>query len=94
MWGRCPEENVGYVVPAPPRRPNPSKSEFGRERDPIYGAPIRLNLDRFGLPKDYATYVWLTYHKVVKDESPERLAFLGGRDDDTPPSFGVQTMMR
>lgn len=36
----------------------------------------RLNLDRFGLPKDYATYVWILYGRAVEDKSPTRLAFL------------------
>ena len=42
------------------------------------GAPIRLNLDRHGLPRDYATYVWLLYKRVVTDDSPARRAFLHG----------------
>ena len=92
---------MGYTPPAPSTRPNPSKSEelglfrhprLGTDvRDPVRDAPIRLNLDRFGLPKDFATYMWLVYHKVVVDESPERLAFLNGPDD---ASFGVQYMWR
>jgi hypothetical protein len=36
----------------------------------------KLNLDKFGMPKDYATYVWLLYKKVVEDDSPQRRAFL------------------
>lgn len=39
-------------------------------------APIRLNLDRHGMPKDYATYVWLVYGKRAEDKSPLRRAFL------------------
>lgn len=39
---------------------------------------FRLNVDRFGLPRDYATYVWLLYGKVVEDKSPARIAFLYG----------------
>lgn len=39
-------------------------------------APPRLNLDRHGMPRDYATYVWVNYGKVVEDNSPERRAFL------------------
>jgi hypothetical protein len=38
--------------------------------------PPRLNLDRFGMPKDYATYVWLLYGRHVEDKSPTRRAFL------------------
>lgn len=48
----------------------------------------RLNLDRFGMPKDYATYMWVLYKKVVQDESPERLAFLHGGGADGEPYFG------
>lgn len=39
-------------------------------------APLRLNLDRFGMPRDFATYVWTVYRRVVDDRSPARLAFL------------------
>jgi hypothetical protein len=35
----------------------------------------RLNLDRFGMPRDYATYMWLLYGKVVEDGSPARRAW-------------------
>jgi hypothetical protein len=38
--------------------------------------PPRFNLDRFGMPRDYATYEWLLYGKRVEDKSPERLAAL------------------
>ena len=38
----------------------------------------RLNVDRHGLPRDYATYVWLLYRKHVDDRSPLRQAFLHG----------------
>ena len=38
--------------------------------------PLRLNLDRHGMPRDYATYVWLLYRRVVADDSPLRRAFL------------------
>jgi hypothetical protein len=41
-------------------------------------APVRLNLDRFGMPRDYATYVWLLYRRRVADGSPARRAFLHG----------------
>jgi len=37
--------------------------------------PFRLNLDRHGMPRDYATYVWLLYGRRVEDKSPQRLAF-------------------
>lgn len=37
----------------------------------------RLNLDRFGMPKDYATYMWVLYRRRVEDNSPARRAFLG-----------------
>ena len=36
-----------------------------------------LNLDRYGLPKDFATYMWVLYRRRVNDESPARRAFLG-----------------
>jgi hypothetical protein len=41
--------------------------------------PFRLNVDRHGMPLDYATYVWLLYGKRVDDRSPSRLAFTGPR---------------
>lgn len=41
--------------------------------------PPRLNLDRHGMPKDYATYMWVLYREVVEDRSPARLAFLQHR---------------
>lgn len=41
--------------------------------------PPRLNLDRFGMPKDYATYVWCLYERHVADDSPLRRAFLNTR---------------
>ena len=44
--------------------------------------PPPLNLDRNGMPLDYATYVWLLYRKVVEDESPARRAFLQGEFSD------------
>ena len=40
--------------------------------------PPRLNVDRFGMPLDYATYMWVMYRQRVKDGSPARLAFLHG----------------
>ena len=36
--------------------------------------PPRLNLDRFGMPRDYATYVWLLYRRYAADDSPARRA--------------------
>jgi len=43
--------------------------------------PPRLNLDKNGMPLDYATYEWLHYRKHVQDRSPARLAFLYGPCD-------------
>lgn len=40
--------------------------------------PVRLNVDERGMPRDYATYVWLLYRKRVEDDSPARRAFLYG----------------
>ena len=57
--------------------------------------PPRLNLDRHGLPRDYATYVWLLYKRVVEDESPARRAFLHGSGPGFPhPNFGQQIACR
>jgi hypothetical protein len=39
-------------------------------------APPRLNLDRFGMPRDFATYMWVVYRRHVQDDSPERRAFV------------------
>lgn len=51
-------------------------------------APPQLNLDRFGMPRDFATYMWVMYKKHVIDESPNRRAFL---NKDKPYfSFGIQ----
>ncbi len=68
----------------------------------IPSPPPRLNVDRHGLPRDYATYVWLLYRKHVQDDSPERVAFLNGpsayerflEGAYAHPDLGVQTMMR
>lgn len=49
-------------------------------------APFRPNLDRLGMPKDYATYVWVLYGRRVDDSSPLRRAFLNGRFNLTPSS--------
>ena len=56
----------------------------------------RLNLDRHGMPKDYATYVWLLYKRRVEDESPARLAFLHGPVGSRweHPNLGQQVMWR
>ena len=65
--------------------------------------PPWLNLDRFGMPKDYATYEWVMYRKRVRDDSPERRAFLNGgvaglvRQDLEPflhPLLGTQSIRR
>lgn len=40
--------------------------------------PPRLNVDRFGMPRDYATYMWTVYRVRVNDDSPERRAFEEG----------------
>lgn len=66
---------MGYV---PPRLPEPDLElidTIGGRSEPI---PPRLNLDRFGMPLDYATYCWLLYGEVVEDKSPARRAFLHG----------------
>ena len=60
--------------------------------DEVAAVPL-LNLDRFGMPKDYATYVWVLYGLHVTDESPGRLAFLH-RPSDIPTNFGLQWSMR
>lgn len=46
-------------------------------------APPRLNLDRHGMPRDYASYVWLLYRRHVDDRSPARRTFLHGSDVGT-----------
>jgi len=55
--------------------------------------PPPLNLDRHGLPKDFATYMWLLYKRRVTDESPARLAFLNRYSPDLP-DFGQQVGYR
>jgi hypothetical protein len=55
--------------------------------------PPRLNLDRHGMPRDYATYVWLLYRRHVEDRSPARRGFLHG-PQDKPLDFGTQEMWR
>lgn len=54
--------------------------------------PPRLNLDRFGLPRDYTTYAWLLYGRHVRDDSPARRAFLDGHGSGR--DFGTQDMWR
>lgn len=49
--------------------------------------PPRLNLDVFGMPKDYATYVWLLYRRLVEDRSPTRQAFLERGSADLRPQW-------
>ena len=55
--------------------------------------PPRLNLDRHGLPRDFASYMWLLYRRHVSDKSPIRQAFLHGTDDKLK-NFGAQEVMR
>ena len=56
---------------------------------------FRPNVDRHGLARDYATYVWLLYGRVVADESPARKAFLYvERGGFNIPYFGQQTCYR
>jgi len=59
-------------------------------------APPRLNLDSRGMPKDYATYVWLLYGHAVEDDSPARRAFLygSGKGGWEHPSLGLQVVRR
>jgi hypothetical protein len=56
--------------------------------------PPPLNLDRFGMPRDYATYIWLLYRRRVVDDSPPRRAFLNRGRDSGIPDFGQQLSMR
>lgn len=57
--------------------------------------PFRQNLDRFGMPRDYATYVWLLYGRRIEDKSPARRAFLDGPTTaNSLPDFGMQLSMR
>jgi hypothetical protein len=44
--------------------------------------PPALNIDSHGMPKDFATYMWLLYKRRVVDESPARLAFIHGPRSD------------
>lgn len=59
---------------------------------PLPSRPItpKLNLDRFGIPKDYATYVWVLYKKIVEDESPQRRAFLNKPNNEGYFGFSLQ----
>ena len=56
--------------------------------------PPRLNLDRFGMPRDYATYVWTLYRRIVPDDSPTRRAFLHEPSGECLPNFGQQIAWR
>lgn len=58
---------------------------------PRPGQP-RLNLDAFGMPRDYATYMWIVYRQRVQDDSASRLAFLHRPRD--LPDFGQQMSAR
>jgi hypothetical protein len=49
--------------------------------------PPQLNMDKHGMPLDYATYVWLLYKKHVEDNSPNRRAFLN-KDKEDSSYFG------
>lgn len=55
--------------------------------------PFRPNLDRFGMPRDYATYLWATYGPG-RNIAPERRAFLYPSGTFPHPNFGQQTCMR
>lgn len=55
--------------------------------------PFRPNLDRFGLPRDFATYLWATYGEGSRIP-PERRVFLYGPRRDGIPVLGQQTAMR
>lgn len=56
-------------------------------------APPRLNVDRFGMPRDFATYMWLVYRQGVEDRSPSRVAFLNGPTGGwTCPKLGAQSI--
>ena len=64
---------------------------------PPNGPPPRLNVDSHGMPRDFATYMWLVYRKAVDDRSPQRVAFLTGPpvvDGWTCPNLGTQAIMR
>jgi len=49
---------------------------------PSAGPAPRLSVDKYGLPRDFATYMWLLYRKRVRDESPTRLAHLAALTPD------------
>lgn len=51
---------------------------------PLPPPPPRLNLDRFGMPRDFTTYMWVTYRQRVADNSPERRAFMEVRRVGAP----------
>lgn len=54
----------------------PRSHVMGYAPAPPSAPRFRPNLDRHGMPRDYATYVWLHYGKLVEDRSPQRMAFL------------------
>lgn len=57
--------------------------------------PLRLNLDRFGMPRDFYSYMWLVYGRRVVDNSPARQAFLHGPRAKGPVlDLGQQLCMR
>jgi hypothetical protein len=67
---------MGYVPPPAPGWGQTVVGGWGDE------PPLpRLNVDRFGMPRDYATYKWLLYRKRIDDRSPERMAFLHHKED-------------
>ena len=59
------------------QQPEPGKYYFDSADGVTKFYPLpELNLDKFGLPADYATYEWILYKSVVEDNSPLRRAFL------------------
>jgi len=82
---------MGYVPPLPPPDPALISTEYGRPRD-----LFRPNLDRFGMPRDFATYMWATYGPG-RDLDPERRRFLYPPREDPVfehHAFGQQICMR
>ena len=51
--------------------------------------PLRLNIDKRGMPRDYATYIRLLYRRHVADDSPTRQAFLHGPASDGVPEMNA-----
>lgn len=68
---------MGYIPPPPPQNLVALKTAF-IENHGGSSDRLLLNVDRRGMPRDYATYVWLLYGKRVDDRSPARMAFLHG----------------